>query len=255
MAPTISPTTQVWRAAATSGREYRWHFRNSNSLQCCFHNHLAGELHPGGLQVEMKHCRFAEAAQAAMKVATGTAKKQATYRCQHRVTQVAMEWRHRAWFNSAEKAVAHYKIIAFPQFRHERSERTEVITVISITHDDVLATRGRNAAHQSVAVSPGLNINHARAMLLCNFLRAVGAAVVGNNNFTLDIVFRERFFRLLNTGCQCLSLIQTRHDNRELYRSFSHRFFRPSSGSFIFEQIFSSKHDPQKHTKPNTKLA
>src|SRR5437870_1731875 len=222
MAPTISPTTQVWRAAATSGREYRWHFRNSNSLQCCFHNHLAGELHPGGLQVEMKHCRFAEAAQAAMKVATGTAKKQATYRCQHRVTQVAMEWRHRAWFNSAEKAVAHYKIIAFPQFRHERSERTEVITVISITHDDVLAARGRNAAHQSVAVSPGLNINHARAMLCCNFPRSIGTAVVGNDDFACNIVFLERSFRLLNTGRQCLRLIQTGHNNRKLNGTSHH---------------------------------
>src|SRR5881394_790911 len=106
----------------------------------------------------MKRRGFAEAAQAAMKVAAGTVKKQATNGCQHGVTQITMEWRHRARLDSTEKTVPHNQIVAFPQFCDERSERTEIITVIGIAHDYVLAARRGNAAHQSIAVSPGLNL-------------------------------------------------------------------------------------------------
>src|SRR2546421_5121856 len=146
----------------------------------------------------MKHRRLAEAAQAAMKVATGAMKKQAAYGCQHGVTKITMECRHRARLDSAEKTVPHNQIVAFPQFRDERPERTEVITVISIAHDYVLAARGRDTTRQSVAVTFELNIDDASALLRCNFLRPVGTAVIGNDDFAHDIVFLERSFCLLN---------------------------------------------------------
>src|SRR6185503_2053215 len=112
-------------------------------------------------------------------------------------------------------------IIAVPEFADERPKRTKVITVVRIAHDDVLSARRSDASHQSVAVSLSVHRNDAGPELGGDFLRTIGAAVVGDYNFAGHLVFGKRTLRLLNTRRQCLSLVQAGHHDRELDRSVS----------------------------------
>ena len=74
------------------------HFRDAHSLERGLDHHLAGELHARRPQIEAPPPRLlAETAQAAMKVAAGTVKKQAADAGQDRISQIPVQTRHGAW--------------------------------------------------------------------------------------------------------------------------------------------------------------
>ena len=56
MAPTVVPTSQVWRAAATILGQGRGNFRDPFPVERHLHNHLAGELHSRSSEIKFD-CR------------------------------------------------------------------------------------------------------------------------------------------------------------------------------------------------------
>jgi hypothetical protein len=69
-----------------------------------------------------------------------------TDEAQYRVAQVAMEGRHGARLDPAREPVAHYEIGSRPQLTDERRERGEVIAVVSVNHDHILAPGRHDSA-------------------------------------------------------------------------------------------------------------
>ena len=69
---------------------------------------------------------------------------------------------------------------------------------------------------EGVPVTSRLNVCHFGAQPLSNFRRAIGAAVVGHDDFTCNVRLLEGLLRLEDAGFQGLRLVQTRHDHRQL---------------------------------------
>src|SRR5712691_5171450 len=84
---------------------------------------------------------------------------------QHWITKILVQGFHSARFDPAFETVAHHELIAGAQLFHERSEISKVVTVISVSHDDVLTSRGSDSAQQRAAIAFGLNMDHTRAHL------------------------------------------------------------------------------------------
>src|SRR5260370_3430434 len=87
-----------------------------------------------------------------------------------RVSQVTVRRRHGVWLYASLKPVPHDQVGACAQFFNKLGGVSEIIAVIGIPHDDEPAPSGGDASLQSVAVPFGLNVNHPRPRLFCNFL-------------------------------------------------------------------------------------
>jgi hypothetical protein len=78
------------------------------------------------------------------------------------------------------------QLVAFAELFDKLWDLEKVVAVVRISHDDKPAACGGNAAHQSISVSFVLNVDYACSQTGSDILRAVGAAIVGNNYLTLD---------------------------------------------------------------------
>src|SRR5215470_7270701 len=74
-----------------------------------------------------------------MKIATWAGKEESARPGQNRVAQVTMQKRHCARLYSPLEAIAHDQIEPCSELFYEWLDVAEVVTVIRVTHDDVLA--------------------------------------------------------------------------------------------------------------------
>src|SRR5579859_247554 len=121
-----------------------------------------------------------------MEVAARTAEEHAAYRGEHWVADVTMQWWHRARLDAAEEPVAHHKFVALPELLDEAAQIREVVAVVGVTHDDVTPARRGDSRQQRAAIAARSHSDNTRAVLLGDIPRAVGAAIVGNHDFTHD---------------------------------------------------------------------
>src|SRR4030095_774281 len=106
-----------------------------------------------------------------MKVANGRFEKEAPQEAQRRVPYPAILPRHCTWFDCASargKAAAHDEIVTFAEFFHESPGLAKVVAIVSVAHDDPLATGGLDSAAKRIAIAFGCDVNDARAVFLCN---------------------------------------------------------------------------------------
>src|SRR5665213_1687423 len=103
-----------------------------------------------------------------------------------------MQWWHGAGLNSAGKAVSHHQVDALAQPVEKAVERTEIITVIAVTHDDVGAACGADARYQRTAVATLRNLHNPGAVRLSDRLGAVSAAVIGHDHLARHAVASEK---------------------------------------------------------------
>src|SRR5438067_2536309 len=141
------------RPSPAVGRKRGWHLSNFHAEKIGFYYHLCGKFHAGRTQVHFFVCLFAESAQPTVKVPAGSAKKQPANTRQYRIPQILVQWWHGTGKNSSTEAIPHYQIIAGTQFLQKTRDVPEIITIVSIPHDDVLAAGSRNSAHESTAIS------------------------------------------------------------------------------------------------------
>jgi hypothetical protein len=106
----------------------------------CPDHHLARTLHPQRLKVELACCLGIDAPQAAVKITDWCTEEQPTDEGQERIANIAVKWWHRAGLNTAPEAVTNHEICPTTQSFYERVQRREVVTLISVPHDDVSAT-------------------------------------------------------------------------------------------------------------------
>src|ERR1051326_9366998 len=98
-----------------------------------------------------------------MKIAARTSKEKPADPRQHRISEIAVQRRHRRWFDAARKAISHDQLVTGTEFVEKRPEVREVVTVVGVTHDDVLAARRLDPAAQGAAVAFFRDVNDTRA--------------------------------------------------------------------------------------------
>ena len=96
----------------------------------------------------------------------------------------------------------------------------KVVAFVRITHDHVLAAGGQDSAHQSVAIALFLNVHHPGAQAAGDFLRTVGAAIVGDYNFAADVMLAQGLLRLFYAGAQRFGFVEARHYDGEFEAGF-----------------------------------
>ena len=215
--PAVPPGVQVRRPApAVLGQRGR-HLRHALAGQGRLDHHLAGEFHPGRLQVERHHAIPVESAQAAVEVTDLAAEEQAADETQHRVAEVPVQRRHRSRRDPAGEPVAHHQVGTLAQLLDERHQVGEVVAVVGVAHDDVLAVGRDDAAHQRVAVTLVADRHHAGARLFGQPLAAVRTAVVGDQNLTADTTCGQESNSLADARRHGLCLVEARHDHGQLH--------------------------------------
>src|SRR5712692_10411621 len=80
------------------------------------------------------------------------------------------------------EAVAHDHVVARPQLLDERHQILEVIRVVRISHDEILAFGGLESSHQRVAVPLLFDVDYAGPSSAGNLYGAICRAVVGHDD-------------------------------------------------------------------------
>ena len=103
-----------------------------------------------------------------------------------------MEGWHRAGFDGAAasgESAALHQLEAFAQFFDELGRFQQIVAVIGVGHDDVLAASGGNASLQGRAVTAVGDADDSGTTFGSNSARSVGAAVIGDDHFTANAGF------------------------------------------------------------------
>src|SRR5205814_4053846 len=108
------------RSTAAIERKCCWDFSDAQAVQRCLHNCFTGKLHPGGSQIETLNRGLTEAAQAAVKIAAGRLEKETYDSGQHRIANIAMEWRHGIWLDASFETISHDQVVPGPQILQKR---------------------------------------------------------------------------------------------------------------------------------------
>src|ERR1700688_3364963 len=119
MPPSIAPGAEVRRAIPTVGSKRRWNFRDAQTEGRGLHDHLTRKFHAQCPQLELFDLILAESAEAAMKIPHRTFEEQPSQSRQNRISQVAVQSRHRARQNFPPETIAHHQVIAFAEFRYK----------------------------------------------------------------------------------------------------------------------------------------
>src|SRR5262249_23678628 len=117
---------------------------------------------------------------------------------------------------AAQEAVAHHQVVALAQPDEEVVEVGEIVAVVAIAHDDVAPARCADSGEQRAAVAAGGDVDYTRAPTARDLLRAIGAAVVGDDDLAVDARIAQIPFGLLDAGSQRFRLVEARHQDRQL---------------------------------------
>ena len=135
---------------------------------------------------------------------------------QHRVAPPAMQKRHGVGQHCAaprRQAAALDQVKPGPQLVHKLGNLQKVIAAVGIAHNDKPAPRGGNASHQGTAITLLANLDDTRAQPGRNQLRAVGAAIIGDNDLTHNLMLVQGLPGGLDTPGQGLGFVEAGHHN------------------------------------------
>ena len=88
-----------------------------------------------------------------MEVTHIAPEEDAANRGEHRVAQVAVQWRHGTGGDPTAKAVAHHQIGTGTELIEEELEPGKVVAIIGIAHDHVAPAGSADASHECAAVA------------------------------------------------------------------------------------------------------
>src|SRR6185437_14700456 len=215
--PAVPPGVQVRRPAPAVLVQRGRHLGHALAGQGRLDHHLASELHPGRLQVERHHDVPAEPAQPAVEVADLAAEEQPADEAEHRVAQVLVQRRHGPRRDPAPEPVAHHQVRALAQFVNKGHQVGEIIGIVGVAHDHVLAVGRDDATHQRVAVTLVADRYHPGAGVGGQPLAAVRAAVVGDQHLAADPALGQESHSLADARRHGLCLVEARHDHGQLH--------------------------------------
>ncbi len=184
--PAVAKAAQMRWPVPAIGRQGRRYFADFLFAQARLDHHLAGELHAGRREIQTLVGVLAEATQATMRILDRRAEKEVQDAGKDRVADVAVHPRHGSGQNASLEAIAHHQLVAPAQLLDKGRQPREVVGIVGVAHDDVLAQGGRDPSLQSATVTLALDVDHARPLVAGQLLRTVGAAIVGHDDLTAD---------------------------------------------------------------------
>src|SRR5580693_5885391 len=152
-----------------------------------------------------------------MKVPDLDTEEESANEAQYRISQVPVQSRHRARCDPALKPVAHHQVSAAPESLDERHQGGEVIAVIGVAHDHITSASFGDPAPQCISVTTVSDSDDPGSGLAGQLLAAVGAAIIGYDDFAADVVFSQKSPCPPDTGGNGLSLIEARHQQRHFH--------------------------------------
>src|SRR5258708_32092476 len=144
---------------------------------------LEGKLHTGAAQIQFAVERAPESSHAAVAVAYSRTEEKIHQPAQTGIAKISVQRRHGAGLDAAAKAIAHNEVVAPAQFVDEIGNLAEIVAVIGVSHDDIFTAGGADARLQRCAVAPFGDADYGGSIVLGNFNRAIGRAVVRDNHF------------------------------------------------------------------------
>ena len=133
-----------------------------------------------------------------------------------RVADVFVLPRHRAGLDPALEPVPHDEVVPFTELRDERHQVGEVVRVVRVAHDDVLAAGGEGGVVEGRPVPADGHVHDPRPAPPGDLLRPVGRAVVADHDLAADPVLGEKPLGLADARLQRPGLVQTRHHDGQL---------------------------------------
>ncbi|HKD36714.1 MAG TPA: hypothetical protein VKB78_07930, partial [Pirellulales bacterium] len=125
-----------------------------------------------------------------------------------------MQRRHRSGLDPAEKAIAEHQVVPGSELLDKTIERRKIVAVVRIAYDDEIAEGGLDTSAQRVSVSLLVYRDDARASSRSNRLRAIRAAVVGDDDLAIDVVSAQIGNCLGDAVANRFRLVEARHDDR-----------------------------------------
>ncbi len=98
----------------------------------------------------------------------------------------------------------------------ERRQFAEIVTVVRVTKNQVASAGGFDATAEGIAIAALGNGDDARTVILGDFLRAVGRAVVRDDDLPTGVEGEEGLPGLIDTNRQGASLVEARHYDADL---------------------------------------
>jgi len=184
-----------------------------------FDDQLGREFHAGRAEVHAPIAIRGESPQAAMEIVRRTFEQKPADEGQCRIADPAMLPRHRSGHHgpsSGRQAAAHHQLVTLPKLFHERLHVGKIVAVIRIPHQDPFAGGGLDSSAQGIAITLLSHRDDSRALFDGDLLRAVRAAVVGDDDFSFYSRVLESLAGFTNAGCERFRLVQARHDDRKL---------------------------------------
>ena len=159
-----------------------------------------------------------EAAESAVEVADRGAEQHPADPGEHRVAEVLVQRRHRAG------AMPPLKRLPITSSSPARSRSTngsrlgEVVAVVGVAHDDVLAAGGLDPAHERAAVPLGRDVDDPRAVRARRSPASRRSSRCRRRSPRRGRRCARGFLGLVDADRERLGLVEARHDDRELDR-------------------------------------
>jgi hypothetical protein len=151
-----------------------------------------------------------------MEVANRDLEEEAANEGKDRIAEHPVKERHGAGRDAALEPVPHDELGAFAQLPDEGVEAGEIIGIIGVAHDDVFAAGRADPANQRGAIAACGDRLNPGAFFLGDLLRAVGAAIVGDQDLALDSRPVEIVACLADAGREGFGLVQAWHQDGQL---------------------------------------
>ncbi len=150
------------------------------------HDELRGELHAGRDKPKAEDHFALHAPHARIAVRDVCVEQPIQDARQHWRAQVTIQERHRARHDLAAKARTHDVLMPFANLVHKARELGEVVRVVGIPHEDVVAPGILEAELDRGPVTLVGALHDSRTGLLGNSDRVVRAAIVAHEDFASD---------------------------------------------------------------------
>ncbi len=177
------------------------------------HDHLRGELHAAGAQSHPFRGIAPEGPEPALAVPDPRAEEEADDEVDDRAADVPMRPGHGPVCDSAREPVPHDHVGATVEGRHQARQVTEVVGVVRVAHDDVVAAGLLESAQIGLAVAATPLVDDARARGGRDLRRPVRRPVVDDDNFTRGPAALQPLDGFLDADADGGLLVQARHDD------------------------------------------
>src|SRR5579883_2648017 len=206
-APAVAETAQMGRTPALVGPQDDGYLRDSRANLRGLDHELEREFHARAAHIQAVVYRSREASHPAITVSDARAEQRIQERRQSGVAEISVQERHRAGLDTPKEAITHHQVIALAKLLDEIRHFAEVVAVIGIAHDDVGSAASCNSRLQRGAIAARLDSNHPGSVSFRDFNRAVGRAVVSDDDLAAQPGFLERRAGLINAKSQRICLV------------------------------------------------